>query len=340
MNSQDLIKEIELQRDVMIAVATGNTSIQDENSKYKERREKIKAELTARGIDDPNTFSDLWGWYSKWKESLPSYQSRRVFVNELFDPLLTKVRDHKPFTDYALVLDNIERIEELEVDYKEYRKDLDLMTYLDELYFPRLALLKTHIEYLGFTDLSAGFAGLSFEPGSLLRTREILRGFVIPETRTRVQVLIGVSPPLEPPIPKTEDVIPHSLVIGTRGYIERVAYQINGCYEQGWFDACAVMMRRLIETLIIETFESHKIPEKIRRPTGEYFFLADLISATLNESTWSIGRNARTALPRLKDIGDQSAHSRRFIAQRADIEKVISDFRTVAQELLFLAKLK
>src|SRR5215471_4828394 len=153
MNSQDLIKEIELQRDAMIAVATGQARIQDVNNEYKERREKIGAELAARGIADPNPFSDLWGWYSKWKESLPSYQSRRVFVNELFDPLLTRVRDHKPFTDYALALENIERIEALEVDYKEYRKDLDLMTYLDELYYPRLALLKTHIEYLGFTDL-------------------------------------------------------------------------------------------------------------------------------------------------------------------------------------------
>jgi len=340
MNSQDLIKEIELQRDAMIAVATGQARIQDVNNEYKERREKIGAELAARGIADPNPFSDLWGWYSKWKESLLSYQSRRVFINELFDPLLANVRAHKPFTDYALVLANIEEIENLELDVNSYYHDSGYSTFVEDLYFPKLWLLKTHLDRLGFYDLAANFEGILFEPGSFYRSREILRGFVIPETRTRVQALLGSSPPPEPPIPEKDNVIPHSLVNGTRGYIEKVAYQINGCYEQGWFDACAVMMRRLIETLIIETFESHAIPHKIKRPTGEYFFLADLISATLNEPTWNIGRNAKAALPRLKDIGDQSAHSRRFIAQRADIEKVISDFRTVAQELLFLAKLK
>src|SRR5262245_30148208 len=153
MNSQDLIREIELQRDVMIGVATGKAVIQDVNDEYKERREKIKAELTARSIDDPNTFSDLWGWYAKWKESLPSYQSRRTFINDLFDPLLTVVRAQKPFTDYALVLANIEQIEALELDAKEYYKDFDLRSYVDDIFFPKLLLLKTHIERLGFFDL-------------------------------------------------------------------------------------------------------------------------------------------------------------------------------------------
>jgi hypothetical protein len=61
-------------------------------------------------------------------------------------------------------------------------------------------------------------------------------------------------PPSEGTRPSTEQILPHALVRGTRGYLERVCFQINGCYEQGWFDACAVMMRRLVETLIIEAF--------------------------------------------------------------------------------------
>ena len=46
------------------------------------------------------------------------------------------------------------------------------------------------------------------------------------------------------------------------------------------------------------------------------------------------------ALPKLKEIGDQSAHSRRFVAHREDIDKVQGDFRTVIQELVYLAGLK
>ncbi len=48
---------------------------------------------------------------------------------------------------------------------------------------------------------------------------------------------------------ESQKVIPMSVVRGTRGYIEKVANQINGCYEKGWYDACAVMIRRLVETL-------------------------------------------------------------------------------------------
>jgi hypothetical protein len=136
-------------------------------------------------------------------------------------------------------------------------------------------------------------------------------------------------------------VLPHALVKGTRGYIERVVFQINGCYEYGWFDGCAVMMRRLIETLIIECFEKHRIADKIKNaPNGDFLFLRDLIDKLLQESAWNVGRTAKQALLKLKNIGDQSAHSRRYNAHREDIEKIADDFRTVCQELICLAGLK
>ena len=148
-------------------------------------------------------------------------------------------------------------------------------------------------------------------------------------------------PPSEGTRPLNEFMLPHALVKGTRGYIERVVFQINGCYEKGWFDGCAVMMRRLIETLIIECFEKHGIAHKIKNnPTGDFLFLRDLIDKLIQEPTWNLGRNAKQALAKLKNVGDQSAHSRRYNAHREDIEKLADDFRTVCQELLYLAELK
>lgn len=148
-------------------------------------------------------------------------------------------------------------------------------------------------------------------------------------------------PPSEGTRAANEFILPQAMVRGTRGYIEKVVNQINGCYEKGWFDGCAVMMRRLIETLIIECFEKHSIAHKIQNPaSGDYFFLGDLIDATLKEPTWNLGRNTKQGLPRLKGIGDKSAHSRRFNAFREDIDKCSDDFRTVCQELLYIAKLK
>jgi len=147
-------------------------------------------------------------------------------------------------------------------------------------------------------------------------------------------------PPAEGLPSRQEMVLAKSLVSGTRGYIESVVNQINSTYENACYDACAVMIRRLIETLIIEAFEQHKIADKIKTPAGDFFYLSDLITQILNEKSWNIGRNAKQALPKLKSVGDLSAHSRRHIAHRSDIDKIMSDLRTAVQELIYLANLK
>ncbi len=147
-------------------------------------------------------------------------------------------------------------------------------------------------------------------------------------------------PPSEGTVPKSQMVIALSLVRGTgRSYIDRIVHQINGAYENGWYDACAVMIRRLLETLIIEAYEAHAIADSIKKK-DDFMHLRDLVVATCSETKWNLGRTTKKALPKLKDIGDKSAHSRRYIAIREDIDQVRADLRTVVQELLILAGLK
>lgn len=156
----------------------------------------------------------------------------------------------------------------------------------------------------------------------------------------QVETLRHVQPPEEGFLSASEQVLPQSVVRGTRGYIEKVVNQVNGCYEKGWFDASAVMLRRLIETLIIEAFEAHSIADKIKGPSGDFYFLRDLIDVALAETSWNLSRNTKQALPKLKDVGDKSAHSRRFNAHLKDLEKLINEVRVVAQEFVYLANLK
>jgi hypothetical protein len=147
-------------------------------------------------------------------------------------------------------------------------------------------------------------------------------------------------PPDEGSPSYSQRIIYFSVVRGSRGYIEKLVHQINGTYENGWYDSCAVMIRRLIETLITECFEAHDCSAKIQNSSGDFLYLGDLIAATLNNTSWNIGRNTKKALKNLKDIGDKSAHSRRFIAQRLDIDNVADDLRIAVQELIYLAHLK
>jgi hypothetical protein len=155
-----------------------------------------------------------------------------------------------------------------------------------------------------------------------------------------VDVERELGPPEEGVAPSSHLVIMKSLTRDTRSYIVAIAQQINGSYEKGWYDACAVMIRRLIETLIIETFEKHGVADKIKNAGGDYLFLRDLITATLNETAWSSSRNLKVALPKLKDVGDKSAHNRFFVAKRGDIQPLIADIRSVVQELLYQSGLK
>lgn len=148
-----------------------------------------------------------------------------------------------------------------------------------------------------------------------------------------------IKPPSAIAVSRDEPVIYMALVRGTRGYIEKVAHQANGCYANGWYDACAVMLRRLLETLIIECFEAHKISDRIKDRQGNYLFLRDLVDHALAEKSWTLGRSVRTVLPKLKELGDKSAHDRRYNAHREDIDKVLKNVRDTIQELLGVANL-
>lgn len=88
----ELLEEINAQRNMMIQVATGGSQIQAVNAQYKERREGIRASLKERGLQDPNPYSDLWDWYAKWSSGdLPTYQSRRHYIRELYQPLVERL---------------------------------------------------------------------------------------------------------------------------------------------------------------------------------------------------------------------------------------------------------
>lgn len=111
---------------------------------------------------------------------------------------------------------------------------------------------------------------------------------------------------------------------------------MNGCFASAWYDACAVMMRRLLETVIIEAFEAYKLDSVIKNSQGDFIQLTDLVNAAISERTWNLSRNAKKALPQLRDVGHISAHSRRFTAQKNDIEKVLPHCRIALEEFLHL----
>ena len=157
--------------------------------------------------------------------------------------------------------------------------------------------------------------------------------------RFQRQVNELTKPPAEGTKPATDRIIDTALVMGAPGNFVRVVDQINGTYERGWYDACAIMLRRLLEMLIIEAYVANGMKDKIKGENGRFLRLNGLIRRACSESSWALDDNG-AILRRLNAIGNWSAHKRRFVANRDDIDKHVSELRIVVQELLFLAKLK
>ena len=119
-----------------------------------------------------------------------------------------------------------------------------------------------------------------------------------------------------------EGLFPLSLLSkANRGYLVSVGRQMNGAYSMNWYDASAVMMRRLIEIALIEAFEAKGVAAKIKDSSGNYLQLSDLISKALAEPSFSLSRNVKKALPALRDLGHMSAHGRYFTAQKGDVRR-------------------
>ncbi len=135
----------------------------------------------------------------------------------------------------------------------------------------------------------------------------------------------------------SSSVLPMELFTDTRGYIERVVEQINQSYEVELWDCSAVMSRRLLETLIIETYEKAGRANEIKGSDGNFMMLNGLLAVLEQDSSVHLGRNASKGLKDFKRLGDLSAHSRRFNAGRDDIDRVRDGLRVAAEELVHLA---
>ena len=89
-----LIREIQAQWDLMVAVSTGGPPLKEVQKDYADRWKAINRSLNAMGLQDPNPFRDIWDWYGRWSSGdLPQYRDRRIFLSEMFRPLMDLLED-------------------------------------------------------------------------------------------------------------------------------------------------------------------------------------------------------------------------------------------------------
>ncbi len=130
--------------------------------------------------------------------------------------------------------------------------------------------------------------------------------------------------------------LPLEMLTGTRGYVEEVAGQINRSFRCNSYDACAVMIRRLLETLIIEVYEKKGLADKIKDTGGNYLMFTELVSKLVATPETPVGRTTRTELPKIAKVLNNCAHNRVFNIGRPQLVSYQTDIQIAVQELMGL----
>lgn len=134
-------------------------------------------------------------------------------------------------------------------------------------------------------------------------------------------------------------VLPPDTVTKTRVYLEKLVHQINACYDYGLFDGCAVLCRRLMESLLIEVYVSKGRHHEIQQ-NGVFLPLERLIAYIAADRSIPLARGASKTLEDVKKVGDTAAHDRTYITQQIDIDDIKARYRKLISELLVASGLK
>lgn len=134
----------------------------------------------------------------------------------------------------------------------------------------------------------------------------------------------------------SDELFPLDILRNTQYYLEKLGFKCVPVMKAGLYDASLVMMRKLLETLIIECFERYSIENEIKDNSGNFFYLSDLIPKFINSNKWNVSRNLSSYIKEVKKYGDLSAHNRRFFAHKSDFDKFKFELRQTVQEIVLL----
>ncbi|MFT4120558.1 hypothetical protein [Bradyrhizobium sp.] len=88
MTEAELIAALDKIKAIMVSVATTDRKIPTVESQFVRMHDEADRALRERGIEGGLPYRSLWDWYGRWSQgNLPTYQSRRTFLNERFDEL-------------------------------------------------------------------------------------------------------------------------------------------------------------------------------------------------------------------------------------------------------------
>ena len=123
-------------------------------------------------------------------------------------------------------------------------------------------------------------------------------------------------------IKSNSELIDEEKFCGKRGYIDSLIRQINHSYSNNCYDAAAVLMRRLFEILLIQSYQAHGIDDQIKESHGVgYQMLERIIANAKSNQTLKFSR-VKNRFDDFRKLGNSSAHNIFYIASKKDIDDI------------------
>lgn len=140
-------------------------------------------------------------------------------------------------------------------------------------------------------------------------------------------------------IEESGELLDKNIFCGFRKYLDKLILQANHCYENNCFDACATMLRRILETLLIDSYEHLKIEQDIKDTNGDYFMLEKICNDAKTNSKLGLTR-VKNKLDSLRDLGNYASHRRYYNTFKSDIDNCKNDYRVIIEELMYKSGIK
>lgn len=134
-------------------------------------------------------------------------------------------------------------------------------------------------------------------------------------------------------------ILPDALFSGLHSNIQLICKQINASYEKNLFDCTAVMMRRLLESLLVLAYQKAGIENAISNGNN-HVPLDKIIKNAEQNSTLMLSSNTKKDMALFKDLGNYSAHKIWYNCTQGDIKPHILKYRVIIEELMYKAGVK
>lgn len=141
-------------------------------------------------------------------------------------------------------------------------------------------------------------------------------------------------------IEQEESILPSVIFKDLSPNIQSLCKQINASYEHNLYDCTAVIMRRLLEGLLVLSYQYNNIEVDITDKNGYHYMLDKIIKNAEQNSTLALSANTKKDMSLFKELGNYSAHKIWFNSTKKDIEPHIFKYRAIIEELIYKAGLK